>query len=182
MPAVDASSEDAVAPAPKKARQYDLPPQQPLQPMPHLQPPLPTSSSSPSALPPEPEPKKQKQQQEEDDDDLPMDSFHPLQPDDPPLLPIDEHPVTAAPDLEASRSRGRTHSEVSEAPTINYPEPALDPPRDSGQEDVAPPQPSPIPPDPPSRSSSVAPIRGKVMHQIAMWSVSYLQKQGSRGT
>ena len=50
-PAVDASSEGAVAPASKKARQYDLPQQQPLQPMPHLQPPLPTSSSSPAALP-----------------------------------------------------------------------------------------------------------------------------------
>ena len=49
-PAIDASSEGAVAPAPKKARQYDLQPQQPL-PMPHLQPPLPTSSSSPAALP-----------------------------------------------------------------------------------------------------------------------------------
>ena len=33
-PAVDASSEDAVALATKKARQYDLLPQQPLQPMP----------------------------------------------------------------------------------------------------------------------------------------------------
>ena len=36
-PAADASSEGAVAPASKKARQYDLPQQQPLQPMPHLQ-------------------------------------------------------------------------------------------------------------------------------------------------
>ena len=50
-PAIDASSEGAVAPASKKARQYDLQPQQPLQPMPHLQPPLPASSSSPPALP-----------------------------------------------------------------------------------------------------------------------------------
>ena len=36
VPAIDASSQDAAAPAPKKARQYDLPPQQPLQRMPHL--------------------------------------------------------------------------------------------------------------------------------------------------
>ena len=72
-PAIDASSEDAVAPAYKKARQYDLQPQQPLQPMPHLQPPLPTSSSSPAALPEpdttssptEPETKKHKQQHED---------------------------------------------------------------------------------------------------------------------
>ena len=49
-PAIDASSEDAVAPASRKARQYDLTPQQPLQPQPHLQPPLPTSSSSPAAF------------------------------------------------------------------------------------------------------------------------------------
>ena len=35
-PAIDASSEGAVAPASKKARQYDLQPQQPVQPMPHL--------------------------------------------------------------------------------------------------------------------------------------------------
>ena len=96
--AIDASSEGAVAPASKKARQYDLSPQQPLQPMPHLQPPLPTSSSSPAALPEpdttssptEPEAKKHKQQHTEDDDDQPMDSFHPLQPSDPPVLPLSE--------------------------------------------------------------------------------------------
>ena len=35
-PAIDASSEDAAAPASKKARQYNLEPQQPLQPQPHL--------------------------------------------------------------------------------------------------------------------------------------------------
>ena len=127
-PAIEASSEGAVAPASKKARQYDLQPQQPLQPMPHLQPPLPTSSSSPAALPDptttssptEPEMKKHKQQHEEDEEDLAMDSFHPLQPTDPPLL---QQPAAAA-DLEASRSRSRTHSEVSEAPTIQYPDPA----------------------------------------------------------
>ena len=116
--AVDASSEGAVAPASKKARQYDLPPQQPLQPMPHLQPPLPASSSSPAALPEpdttssptEPETKKHKLQHEEDDDTQPMDSFHPLQPTDPPVLPLAEHqPVTTA-DLDASRSRSRTHT------------------------------------------------------------------------
>ena len=113
---VDASSEGAVAPASKKARQYDLPPQQPLHPMPHLQPPLPASSSSPAALPEtdttssptEPETKKHKQQHEEDDDDQIMDSFHPLQPTDPPLLPLSEHQPAATADLEASRSRSRT--------------------------------------------------------------------------
>ena len=156
-PDIDASSEDAVAPASKKARQ-----QQPWQPLPHLQPPLHPSSSSPAALPEptttssptEPEAKKQKQQQEGDDEDLSMDSFHPLQPTDPPLLPVAEHQPAAAPDLEASRSRSRTHSEVSKAPTISYPDPAPDPPRDSGQE-----EPAFLnqPPDPPSRSSSVPP-------------------------
>ena len=54
-PAIDAPPESAVAPAAKKARQYDLEPQQALQPQPHLQPPLhppalPASSSSPAAL------------------------------------------------------------------------------------------------------------------------------------
>ena len=118
----DASFEDAVAPASKKARQYDLQPQQPVQPMPHLQPPLPASLSSPAALQeptttPKPEPKKYKQQREEDEDDLAMDSFRPLQPTDPPVLPLSEHQPAAAADLEASRSRSRTHSEVSETPT-----------------------------------------------------------------
>ena len=162
--AIDASSEDAVAPASKKARQYDLPPQQPLQPMPQQQPQLPTSSSSPAALPEptttssptEPEAKKHKQQHEEDDEDLAMDSFHPLQPTDPPVLPLSEPQPAAAADLEASRSRSRT---VSEAPTIQYPDPAPDPPRQSGQEEASLrlPQPSLPPPNPPSRSSSVAP-------------------------
>ena len=55
-PTIDASSEGAVAPASKKARQYNLEPQQPLQPQPDLQPPLhppalPASLSSPVALP-----------------------------------------------------------------------------------------------------------------------------------
>ena len=161
-PAIDASPDEA--PASKKARQYDLQPQQPLQTMPHLQPPLPTSSSSPAALPEptttssptEPEAKKHKQQHEEDDEDLAMDSFHPLQPTDPPVLPIAEQPPAADADLEASRSRSRTHSEVSEAPTISYPDPAPDPPRQSGQEEPTVPEPSLPPPDPPSRSSSVA--------------------------
>ena len=31
-------------------------------------------------------------------------------------------------------------------------------------------------------TSRLRSFRGKVIHQIAMWSVSYLQKQGSRGT
>ena len=31
-------------------------------------------------------------------------------------------------------------------------------------------------------TSRLRSFRGKVMHQIAMWSVSYLQKQGNRGT
>ena len=160
--AIGASSEGAVAPASKKARQYDLQPQQPVQPM---QPPLPTSSSSPAALqeptttssPTEPEAKKHKQQHEEDDEDLAMDSFHPLQPTDPPVLPLSEHQPAAAADLEASRSRSRTHSEVSEAPTIQYPDPAPDPPRQSGQEEASLPEQSLPAPDPPSRSSSVAP-------------------------
>ena len=164
-PAIDASSEGAVAPASKKARQYDLQPQQPVQPMPHLQPQLPTSSSSPAALheptttssPTEPETKKHKQQHEEDAEDLAMDSFRPLQPTDPPVLPLSEHQPAAAADLEASRSRSRTHNEVSEAPTMQYPDPAPDPPRQSGQEEVPLPEPSLPPPDRPSRSSSVAP-------------------------
>ena len=147
--AVDASSEGAVAPASKKARQYDLPPQQPLQPMPHLQPQLPASSSSPAALPEpdttssstEPEAKKHKQTHEEDDDDQPMDSFHPLQPTDPPLLPLSEHQPATAADLEASRSRSRTHSEVSETPTIPYQDQPHDPPRQIGQEEASLPEP-----------------------------------------
>ena len=63
----------------------------------------------------------------------------------------------AAADLEASRSRSRTHSEVSEAPTIHYPDPAPDPPRQVEQQEAPHPEPSLPPPDPPSRSSSVAP-------------------------
>ena len=79
-------------------------------------------------------------------------------PNDPPLLPIAEQPA-AAPDLEASRSRSRTHNEVSEAPTITYPDPNPDPPRQSGQEEPSVPEPSPQLPDPPSGSSSVAPTK-----------------------
>ena len=44
---------------------------------------------------------------------------------------------------------------MSEAPTITYPDHAPDPPHDSGQEETTVPEPSPHPPDPPSRSSSV---------------------------
>ena len=75
----------------QEARQYDLPPQQPLQPLPHLQPPLhlpalPASSSSPAALPPSPttssptEPEVKKQKQQDEDEDKDMDLFHPLEP------------------------------------------------------------------------------------------------------
>ena len=53
---IDTPAQGVAVPAAKK-RQYDLPPQQPWQPIPHLQPPLhppalPASSSSPAALPP----------------------------------------------------------------------------------------------------------------------------------
>ena len=158
VPAVEAPVETAVAPASKKARQYDLPPQQPLQPMPQLQPQLPTSSSSPSALDdttlPEPEAKKHKKH-EDDDDEFDIDAPH--QPTDPPVLPLSEHQLPVAADLEASRSRSRTHSEVSEAPTIPYQDPPHDPPRQIGQEEASLPAPPPAPPDPPSRTSSVAP-------------------------
>ena len=82
---------------------------------------------------------------------------HPLQPTDPPVLPLSEHQPAAAPDLEASRSRSRTHSEVSEAPTIPYQDPPHDPPRQIGQEEASLPEPPLAPPDPPSRTSSVAP-------------------------
>ena len=160
VPAAEAPAESAVAPASKKARQYDLPPQQPLQPMPQLQPELPTSSSSPSALDdstlPEPEAKKHKKQ-EEDDDEPAMDTLHPLQPTDPPVLPLSDHHTPVAADLEASRSRSRTHSEVSEAPTIPYQDQPHDPPRQIGQEEASLPEPPSAPPDPPSRTSSVAP-------------------------
>ena len=64
-----------------------------------------------------------------------MDSFHPPQPDDPPLLPLTDQQVPAVLDLEASRSRSRTHSEVSETPTIACPEQSRDPPRQIGQEE-----------------------------------------------
>ena len=158
VPAVEAPVETAVAPASKKARQYDLPPQQPLQPMPQLQPQLPASSSSPSALddttPTEPEAKKHKKH-EDDDDEIDIDAPH--QPTDPPVLPLSEHQPPVAADLEASRSRSRTHSEVSEAPTIPYQDPPHDPPRQIGQEEASLPEPPPAPPDPPSRTSSVAP-------------------------
>ena len=81
-----------------------------------------------------------------------------MQPQDPPLLPLSELQPAAAADLEASRSRSRTHSEVSEAPTIQYPDQAPDQPRQPGQEEAPLPEPSPLPPpDPPSRISSVAP-------------------------
>ena len=160
VPAAEAPLEGAVAPASKKARQYDLPPQQPLQPMPQLQPQLPTSSSSPSALDdltlPEPEAKKYKKQ-EEDEEELAIDTSHPLQPTDPPVLPLSEHQPPVAADLEASRSRSRTHSEVSEAPTIPYQDQPHDPPRQIGQEEASLPEPPHAPPDPPSRTSSVAP-------------------------
>ena len=103
-----------LVPADKRARQYDLPPQQPWQPIPHLQPPLhppalPASSSSPAALPPpditsSPMQPIDKKQQQDDDVEHMMDSLHRLEPHDPPLLPLADKQPTAALDLEASRS------------------------------------------------------------------------------
>ena len=51
-----------------------------------------------------------------------MDSFHPLGPHDPPLLPLAEKQTSAPLDLEASRSCNRTHSDIPDTPTIAYPE------------------------------------------------------------
>ena len=125
VPAAVAPSEGAIAP---------------VQPMPHLQPQLPFSSSSPSALDdstlPEPEAKKQKKH-EEDDEKLAQDSTTPMQPIDPPVLPLAEHQTPVTADLEASRSRSRTHSEVSETPTIPYQDQPHDPPRQIGQEEAS---------------------------------------------
>ena len=56
------------------------------------------------------EPKDKKQQQDDYEEHV-MDSFHPLEPHDPPLLPLAEKQPIAALDLkldEASRSRRRT--------------------------------------------------------------------------
>ena len=176
-PTVDAPTEGAVAPAAKKARQYDLAPQQPLQPQPDLQPPLhpqalPASSSSPVALPEptttssptEPEAKKQKQQDDEEDQDV--DLFHPLEPTDPPLLPISDQPPPAALDLEASRSRSRTHCEASETPSIAHPEQSHDLPRQTGQEESSVLVHPADPPQAASRSSSVAKAHGRVHSQL----------------
>ena len=150
-PTVDAPSEGAVAPAAKKARQYTLEPRQPWQPLPHLQPPLQppaqsTSSSSPAALteptttssPTEPETKEQKQQ--DNDEDLAMDFTTPVQPADPPVLPLADQQAPAELNLEASRSRNRTHSEASETPTVACPELSHDPPHQIGQEDSSVPE------------------------------------------
>ena len=63
-----------------------------------------------------------------------MDSLHPLGPHDPPLLPLADK-QTPAPYLEASRSRNRTHSDISETPTIACPE-HHEPQRQIGQEDL----------------------------------------------
>ena len=157
--AIDAPSKGAVAPAAKKARQYDLSAQQPLQPLPQLQPPLhpPALPASPTtSSPTEPDAKKQKPHDEDEDKD--MDLFHPLQPHDPSLLPIAEQQGPAALDLEASRSRSRTHSEVSETLTIAFPEPNYDPPRQIGQEEPSVPPELSAAPAAASRSSSVVPI------------------------
>ena len=81
-----------------------------------------------------------------------MDSFHSLQPTDPPLLPISDQPPPAALDLEASRSHSRTHSEASETPTIAYPEPSHDPPRQIGQEESSVPE---HPTEPPAAAIDV---------------------------
>ena len=78
-----------------------------------------------------------------------------MQPTDPPVLPPSEHQPAAAADLEANRSRSRTHSEVSEAPTIQSPDLIRNLNLDKRKLlflNHLPPQ-----PDPPSRSSSVAP-------------------------
>ena len=64
-----------------------------------------------------------------------MDSFHPLGPHDPPLLPLADKQTPAPLDLEASRSRNRTHSDISETPTIACPE-HHEPQRQIGQEDL----------------------------------------------
>ena len=145
----------------RRPGKYDLAPQQPVQPMPQLQPPLPTSSSSPSALNEpsldEPDPKKHKQQHDDEDDELPLDYFQPLQRQILQCYLYLNINQLLQWILKLVRSRSRTHSEVSEAPTIQYPDPAPDPPRQSGQEEASLPEPSLPPPDPPSRSSSVAP-------------------------
>ena len=86
-----------------------------------------------------------------------MDLVHPLQPTDPPLLPFADQQPPAALDLEASRSRSRTHSEASETPTIAYPRQSHDPPRQIGQEESSVPEQPADPPQAASRSSSVAP-------------------------
>ena len=82
--ATDSLVEGVVVPAAKRARQYDLPPQQPWQPIPHLQPVLqlpavPASSSSPAALPPaatssSPTHAKDSKQQLDDDEENVMDT------------------------------------------------------------------------------------------------------------
>ena len=66
--------------------------------------------------------------------------------------------TTSSPsDLEASRSRSRTHSEASETPTIAYPEQSHDPPSQIGQEEPSVPEQPADPPPAASRNSSVAP-------------------------
>ena len=148
-PAIDASSEDAVAPASKKARQYNLEP--------HLQPPLQPSSSSPAALP---EPttttllrlhrRNQRLRNRSSSKRRTMKIWHGFIPsiaaNRSSATSLAEQQPAAAPDLEASRSRSRTYSEVSEAPTITYPDPAPDPPRESGHEEPTIPEPSSHPP------------------------------------
>ena len=86
-----------------------------------------------------------------------MDSVHPLEPTDLPLLPLAAQQTPAQLDLEASRSRSRTHSEASERPTIAYPEQSHNPPRQIGQEESPVPEQPADPPQAASRSSSVAP-------------------------
>ena len=69
-----------------------------------------------------------------------MDLLQPLEPHDPPLLPLADQQELAPLDLEASRPRSRTHSEASDTPTIAYPEERHDPPCQIGQEEPSVPQ------------------------------------------
>ena len=99
-----------------------------------------------------------KKQQQEDDEENVTDLLHPLDPHAPTLLPLAEKQSLAPLDLEASRSRCRTHSEVSEAPTVAYPDYTPDVLQQNGQEGSSAQgeQPAAVPAAA-SRSSSVPP-------------------------
>ena len=64
-----------------------------------------------------------KQQQDNDED-----------PHAPPLLPLADKQLSALLELSGSRSRNRTHSDVSEAPAVAYPDYIPDVPQKNGQE------------------------------------------------